>query len=567
MKEKYIELMEKALSAYSDEHILRYFNDVKEKGLTEHGFPRLTANIGILIAYGRRLDLLPIFLEMMEFCCKTIPHVKAANDFSVREIVCCLLEIEQSRTVSKEETERWRGYLAKIEPTTCYNIFATSLADTVRNWALFTAVSEYFRLDAGIGGNMDFIELQLGQQLQWIDENGMYCDNSHAIAYQPIMYDFVPRGLFSLLLSRGYRGRYYTQIDEALKKAALLTLDMQSPNGEMAFGGRSNQFLHNEAWTIAVLEYEAKRYAREGNAALAARFKAASARAFSVTEKWLEKKPIRHIKNRFPTETKFGCEEYAYFDKYMITVASNLWAAYLIHDDTITFEEASDHTPCVAQTSACFHKLFVKAGGYGLEFDLSADPHYDASGLGRVHRDGAPSTICISCPCPKEPAYKVDIERPFAFSMCSAIHENDGWRFGVEESAKYELLNATTDKDSALATIQCEFNDDCVVKEHYEVNENGVSITVEGDGEIGYTLPAFCFDGEKHTDIAMDRDSLTVSYDGWICRYTTNGVIFDLNRIAANRNGHYHTFLATAQHTLNVKIEITKAQTDSLPQK
>ena len=113
MKEKYIELMEKALSAYSDEHILRYFNDVKEKGLTEHGFPRLTANIGILIAYGRRWDLLPIFLEMMEFCCKTIPHVKAANDFSVREIVCCLLEIEQSRTVSKEETERWRGYLAK----------------------------------------------------------------------------------------------------------------------------------------------------------------------------------------------------------------------------------------------------------------------------------------------------------------------------------------------------------------------------------------------------------------------------------------------------------------------
>lgn len=81
MKEKYIELIEKALSAYSDEHILRYFNDVKEKGLTEHGFPRLTANIGILIAYGRRWDLLPIFLEMMEFCCKTIPHVKAANDF------------------------------------------------------------------------------------------------------------------------------------------------------------------------------------------------------------------------------------------------------------------------------------------------------------------------------------------------------------------------------------------------------------------------------------------------------------------------------------------------------
>ena len=89
MKEKYIELMEKALSAYSDEHILRYFNDVKEKGLTEHGFPRLTANIGILIAHGRRKDLSPLFVEMMDVCCNMFlrPYVKAANEFSIREIV------------------------------------------------------------------------------------------------------------------------------------------------------------------------------------------------------------------------------------------------------------------------------------------------------------------------------------------------------------------------------------------------------------------------------------------------------------------------------------------------
>lgn len=550
--------MEKALSAYSDEHILRYFNEVKENGLTEHGFPRLTVNIGILISHGRRQDLLPIFLEMMEFCCKTIPHVKAANDFSVREIVCCLLEVEKSRIVPREDTDRWRAYLATIEPTLCYNQFATTPTDTVRNWALFTAVSEYFRLDAGIGGNMDFIELQLEQQLQWPDENGMYRDNSHAEGYQPIMYDLVPRGLFSLLLSRGYRGRYYTRIDEMLKKAALLTLDMQSPNGEMAFGGRSNQFLHNEAWMIAVFEYEARRYAREGNAALAARFKAASARAIAVTEKWLEKEPIRHIKNRFPTETKFGCEGYAYFDKYMITAASNLWAAYLILDDTITFEEASDHTPCVAQTSSYFHKLFVKAGGYGLEFDLSADPHYDASGLGRIHRAGAPSAISLSCPCPADPRYTVDIEKPFAFSMCAAIRENDGWRFGAEENAKYELLNAITDKDSALATIQCEFNDDCVIKEHYEVNENGVSITVEGDGEIGYAFPAFCFDGEVSPEITVEEHSLTVSYEGWMCRYTTNGTILDLNVTAANRNGHYRAFVAKAENSLDLRVDIRK---------
>ena len=52
MRETYIALMDRVLDAYSHEHILRYFADVKRDGITEHGFPRLTADLGILIAHG-----------------------------------------------------------------------------------------------------------------------------------------------------------------------------------------------------------------------------------------------------------------------------------------------------------------------------------------------------------------------------------------------------------------------------------------------------------------------------------------------------------------------------------
>ncbi|MBE6601757.1 MAG: hypothetical protein E7637_04550 [Ruminococcaceae bacterium] len=558
MKEKYIELMEKALSAYTDEHIQSYFNEVKENGLTEHGFPRLTSNIGILIAHGRRHDLLPIFREMMEFCCKTIPTVKAANDFSVREIVCCLLEIEKNKIVPREDTERWRGYLATIDPVKCYNKFAKATTDNVRNWALFTAVSEYFRLDAGIGGSIDFIELQIEQQLQWFDEMSMYRDYAKADIHQPMVYDLVARGLFTLLLDRGYRGRFYGQIDDHLKKAALLMLDTQSPNGELPFGGRSNQFLHNEPWMVTVFEYEAKRYKREGNVALTAAFSAASARALAVTEHWLSKNPIRHIKNRFPTETKYGCEAYAYFDKYMITAASFLYTAYLTCDDSIAYEEIPDSESKIAVTSKHFHKLFLKSGGYGLEFDFDADPIQDANGLGRIHRAGAPSTICLSCPCPEKPVYTVDLEKPFAFSMCSAIREKDGWYMGAKEGTAYEVLESGTNRENASATILCKFPNDRTVKEHYAVNEHGVSIRIEGDGAIGFALPAFCFDGEAFPEIIAEENSLTVAYEGWVCRYTTSGTISDLHQVAANRNGHYRVFLATDQNTLNVKIEIIR---------
>ena len=37
--------------------------------------PRLTANIGILIANNRRTDLMERFMAMMDFCCQQIRHL------------------------------------------------------------------------------------------------------------------------------------------------------------------------------------------------------------------------------------------------------------------------------------------------------------------------------------------------------------------------------------------------------------------------------------------------------------------------------------------------------------
>ena len=308
MNGHYLSLMEDILSAYTTEHICRYFDEVKRDGLTEHGFPRLTANIGILIAHGRREDLRPLFLDMMDFCCESIPKRKAANDFSVREIVCCIREIEANGAVDGERVKTWKDQLSTIDPKTCYSVFAEKETDPVRNWALFTGVSEYYRQSMGLCDSMDFIELQLASQMKWLDENGMYMDNEAGEDHQPMVYDLVPRGLFMLLLHCGYRGKYYENIDALLRKTALLQLKMLSVTGELAYGGRSNQFLHNEAWVAALCEYEAARYQREGNVELAGIFKAKANLAMENTEYWLKKTPISHIKNRYPFDSRYGCE-------------------------------------------------------------------------------------------------------------------------------------------------------------------------------------------------------------------------------------------------------------------
>jgi len=558
MKEQYIAFMEWSLQAYSVEYIKNFFNDVKASKPVDHGFARLTANIGILISHGLRQDLLPLFREMMEHYCKAVLPTICGNEFSVREIVACIWELEANHIVSDEELQRWKAYLSNVQPTVIYNHFATKPTDTVRNWALFAAVSEFFRQKAGLCDSTDFYELQVEQQLQFMDENGMYRDNASSVFHQPIIYDIVPRGLFSILLDEGYRGKNYATIDNYLKKAGLLSLRMQSPNGEAPFGGRSNQFLHNEAWLCAIFEFEAKRYAKEGNFALATEFRAAAARALSSVEEWLSREPISHVKNRYAIESFYGCEHYARFDKYMITVASFLYAAYQICDDSIPFEATPDHAPQTAATTEYFHKFFMKSGGYGLEFDLNADQVYDSNGLGRIHKEGAPSPICLSSPCPGTPRFPVELESPVAFSLCSALPTATGWHFGAEDQTKYELLKSGTDSTQAWATLQCQFPDGKTVLENYVVSKDGVSITAESAGQIGFGLPAFSFDGEISPEIIAEKDSLTVSYRGWRCRYTTNGTVVDLKQTAANRNGHYLMFVAVGQNQVDVHIKIEK---------
>ena len=108
MKQNYLKIMSFALESYGEARIKQFFDKVKREGLTEHGFPRLTANIGILLSHGIHGELLPMFCEMMELCCSQVPKVRAANDFSVKELIFCILELERSGIVETSAVDGWK---------------------------------------------------------------------------------------------------------------------------------------------------------------------------------------------------------------------------------------------------------------------------------------------------------------------------------------------------------------------------------------------------------------------------------------------------------------------------
>ena len=560
MKERYIDIMEGSLRAYSNEGIRDYINEIKQNGLTEHGFPRLAANMGILIAYGRRTDLLDTFIEIMDICCEQIPKRKAANDFSIREICCCLMLLEEKAVVSKELLEKWKNQLASFEPWEFYTVIDDHSGKFINNWALFAAVSEYMRgLYCGIDTS-EFVDWQLPSQLANLDCNDMYMDGPDS---NPMLYDYVARFLMSFLLRAGYKGQYASRIEQALDRTVDISLQMQSAAGEVPFGGRSNQFLHNESTFCGYCEMEAARLAQKGDKIRAAKMKAAAQYASETIQRHLEQKSISHVKNRYPVSSRIGCEKYAYFNKYMITAASMIYPAILFGDESVVpCEPICKKGGYIITTSDRFHKIFVGAGGYSLEFETDADFYYDANGLGRVHKAGCPATICLSTPFPPSrdtqpqyPQYVLEGDNLMPMSLCCYVEKDHKQFLGSTKGVRYTLVDSQTDEHKAIVVFQVALTEDIVVSEEYHVTECGVDILLTGQEKAGFLLPVFDFDGEKNTKIDIEKNEITVMYENAICRYCFEGDIAPDYQYYYNRNGRYRVYQVASE---SLHIEITE---------
>ena len=533
-RECYIDIMETAVGAYSPERLSDYIAEVEKKGISEHGFARLTSNIGILLAHGRRMDLKDTFECMMDICAREIPvcrnrYARAGNDFAIKEICCCLRELYASDVFPKEKVEGWKNALSGMKAKDIYSEQPVPGDAKARNWCVYGAASECARLYAGIGGERSYADLYLGDQLRFFDKNGMFKDPG-----QPMVYDLVTRLQFMACLHFGYDGPAKVGVEENLLKSAFHTLEYLSVTGELPYGGRSNGFLFNESFVAATCEYYATWFKQMGDMKAASRFKAAARRAVESQKYWTEQEPIRHIKNRYPTETKYGCEGYAYFDKYMVTMGSFAYLGYLFADDSI-MPATKPEKPSTFVTAPEFHRIFMKNGGYFVEFDTDAQEAYDSNGLGRIQKAGASPVIALSAPCPTNKChYTLDIEEygPFCISPL--------WQ-------KYRIASAGTGK-VVLTDGKSRWTN--------RLSKKGLEMVVEGEGVQTLTLPALEFDGESYPEIICDGKSLSVYFNGSECRYTTNGKITDTGKVYANRNGHLHRFDATADGKLIVKVRV-----------
>jgi len=542
-KEVYLDLMEEAVCSYTPQRIDDYIAKIESEGITEHGFARLTSNLGILIAHGRLVDKVDCFVKMMDLCVEWIPKAKQlnssigeiGNDFALKEISCCLVEVEASAILPKDKTDQWRENLSKLIARDIYSVQPRPNANRAYNWAVFGAASECARQYAGIGGDISYADLYLDDQLRWFDDDGRYQDPN-----QPEVYDFVTRLQYMAALHFGYDGPARTKIEEQLLRSAPISLMLQSVSGEFSYGGRSNQFLHNDTCLAAVFEYYATWMKQLGDMEMASRYKAAAVNARSSLNYWLGQKPVRHIKNRFPSDSRYGCERYAHFNKYMVTMGSWAYLAYLFADDSI--EPSTKPEPASTYvTTEGFHRIMMNAGGYTVQFDLDAQNDYDSNGIGRFQKSGASPVVALSTPCPAATELHINTDIPNVGPLAIAPL----WEKYVVVLAKPGRVVLSDGKD-ALWDVR--------------LSKKGLHMVLTGNGKQTISIPALEFDGETYTQIECSNSvrgsELSVTFgDSQVC-YRSNAAIRHCVGTYVSRSGHMRRYDLSADRKIVVDAVI-----------
>ena len=542
--DRYIDVMDRAVGAYSPARIDDTVRRVESRGIEEHGFTRLVANLGILVAKGRRAESRGLFRRMMDLCCRELPTSHArngwsvGNDFGVKEVVLALLELERAAVYPKDVTDAWRRDLSRAPAGELYSCRPGPKPGKAQNWMVFGAASEQLRVFAGAGGDPDYVERCVAAQLPFFDANGMYRD-----PHEPMVYDLVTRLQFAVALRFGYDGASRPALERMLDRSEDPTLRMQSVTGEIPYGGRSNQYVFNETFFAALCEFYAGRCKARGDLRRAARFRAAAARALDSFDRWTAERGFRHVKNRHPSASRFGCEPYGYFDKYMVTAGSFAYLGHLLADASVPTADA-DEPDSTLVLSGHFHRVMVNAGGYTVQLDTDPDRDYDAGGIGRIQRRGCPPVVCLSVPASAAPRYSLgSVTNATPLAIAPGRKAGGVWRYGF--GGGYEL----TKREDAAVELQVDG-----MRWRIAVEDGAVVLRLTGEGELALVLPAFLGDGERTGEIAAESDRLSVSFGGGTCVYTTDGKIVDCAGICGNRNGLYRRFEARGTDSLSVRV-------------
>ncbi|MGB8423134.1 hypothetical protein [Paraburkholderia sp.] len=504
----------------------------------QYSTPTYALAAAVLVSSGKRPDLLTsasLALDSSLFQLASGTANDRHGDFFILPTMLAYRHLRDR--VDAATRNRWDRYLGMLIPEFAYSDLIGDRQANVINWNTSAISGEFLRHKDGFT-DLHFVDKYLDAQLPHFTPEGLYREPG-----SPLVYDTSARFNFSVLLEEGYTGKQRKALEVLLERGAWASLLMQSPSGDFPTGGRSAEHVWNDALNCASFELWARRSHAAGDEIAARAFKRAAHLAAQVVSRWVRPSgELWIVKNRFDPALRHGFEEYSSHSQYNLLAAAYMAMAWSMADDRISEGVSPADVGGFVVDLPEFHKVFANSGGHYLEIETAADPHYNGTGLLRVHRRGMDNQLGESDSPPSQgssPAVGISWRSKGRWESLAeySVGKVSARTFVIDASP--EMVRFDERYQLKSASIES-------VTESYSLTPSSVTITVQLKGQVDQwkvRFPAFAFDGREIGKIDLNRSGVAVHSASSIQRFELLGPghpkLHQTSHIVSMRSGYY----------------------------
>ena len=505
--------------------------DPYTNGEVQYSTPAYANAAAALVVYGGRSDLLESAALAVDWAAYRLSINAAANghDDFYPGMLANAYRLLAPR-VDAARAAQWAAYLS-FEPFSIYDYAPGSF-----NWTVVSSCGEALLQLNGIReyGNAYASVCWAAQGRHFTSPYGLYEEG-------PMGYDHFPRIWFADALAQGYDGPFSEEVGEAMDRAAVTSLFMMSPWGELPAGGRSAHHQWNEAAQCITFEIYAAKAKAAGDLRMAAAYKRGAHLSLASLRRWVRTEgemagAMQVVKNRVDPASRHGYESYSYNSQYNILPMAMLAIAYEHAEESEEVPEGaapSDTGGFLFQLDH-LHKVFANAGGTYVELDTSADHHYDATGLIRVHQKNVLPQLGPSDTLLAGSSYNSTDSSPITTGVGVSWLDSDGatWRtlgeLGSDEITSVSVVPISKSPEQVVfeVTYTGALPNVESITEHYTITAAGVELTTElsgYDGALRYMWPVLSNDGATASTIGVRDKTVSVSQGGTAATFTASG--------------------------------------------
>lgn len=471
----------------------------------QYSTPCFATGASALVKYSGRKDLVEPAAKAMDWATSCLNQKKGATaheDFYAPTLAHAIPLLKPF--VSPRRAAKWEKNINTFDPFEVYRAGPGG-----GNWNVVALSGEILFHKLGLRKDLGYVGESLDAQAHFFSSPwGLYREG-------PMPYDHFPRLWAADALTVGYDGPRAKQLAELLRRGALTSLFMQSPSGELPTGGRSAHHQWNEAEQCVTYEIYAAKNKQAGDVEMAGVFKRAAHLALGSMKHWIRPSgELWIVKNRFDPAERHGYEGYSADSQYNLLPMAMLVIAYEHAGATEDIAEKpapADVGGYVMQIDPFFHKIFANAGGTYVELDTAADPHYNATGLLRVHASGANPQLGPSDALTSDAIFEPKEAPRTTAAIGVAWKDTTGRLRQLAEYSGKEITSATVrELEASPARVAFAVDYDGYfagpqqITEHYVITPSRVEMSPEVPGTtepLQITWPVLLDDGRNKVNV------------------------------------------------------------------